>query len=424
MHKIIILALAAWVSQLSAVTMTLEECFKQALNNNISLKVNEIDQNLSENERKGALYNFYDLNGNYNGVYSYGKISTDAAPDLTNHDLNNKAGLALNARLGFGLIDNYKLKKLAVNSTDLATNKARFDLLQSVTEKFYDLASKKEELDMKKEQIELSRLQYEQEKLKLQLGNSTKSELFAAEVEYSADSLAIFTTETQVNQQKQILISLINSKESYQSFDISINKADLEKYEPVVTGVENLITEALNSRADYIAQKNALAASQISLDIAKDKYLPTATASLATDYMVNKNLEDDVLTKTFDYKASLGLSWSVDLLSDCNNVDRNKLIYQQSRLALENKENIISSEVKNVYLSVKMQEQQLLQSRKHLELTKQNLELAEEMYRLGKKSLIEMVSAKNNYITAKQMNIDARYKYKIAYSQLMNTIGK
>jgi len=71
-----------------------------------------------------------------------------------------------------------------------------------------------------------------------------------------------------------------------------------------------------------------------------------------------------------------------------------------------------------------MQEQQLLQTRKHLELTKQNLELAEEMYRLGKKSLIEMVSAKNNYITAKQSNIDARYQYKIAYSELMKVIGK
>lgn len=432
MKKIVFLALAALLLPLSAATMTLEECYKEALAKNISLKVNEIKKMSSETDRKGALYNFYDLTGTYNGEYAYGKNYPDNEPlpvgsnnnSYITNSLKSNAGLALNANLSFGLIDNYKYTKLAVASSDLEANQSRLSLLQGVTAAFYNLASAKDALEMQKEKIELSRLQYEQEKLKLQLGNSTKSELYAAEVEYSADSLDIYKAETSVKKSKQSLISIINSRESYDSFDISVDKAELDNYEPVVSTESALIEQALNSRADYQAQKNSFAMSQLNMDMSKDKYLPTASASVGTDYIYGKDLESEATARKFDYKLSLGLNWKVDLLADCNSVDKSKLALEHSRLSLESLTNSITSEVKTAYLTVKMQEQQLLQTRKHLELTKQNLELAEEMYRLGKKSLIEMVSAKNNYITAKQNNIDARYQYKIAYSELMKVIGK
>jgi len=432
MKKIVFLALAGLLLPLCAATLTLEECYKEALANNLSLKVNEIKRMSSETDRKGALYNFYDLTGTYSGGYAYGKNYPDNEPlpvgsnnnSYIANSLKSNAGLAFNANLSLGLIDNYKYSKLAVTSSDLEANQSRLNLLQGVTAAFYNLASAKDALEMQKEKIELSRLQYEQEKLKLQLGNSTKSELYAAEVEYSADSLEIYKAESGVKQYKQNLISIINSRESYDSFDISVDKAELDNYEPVASTESALIEQALNSRADYQAQKNSFAMSQLNLDMSKDKYLPTASASIGTDYTYGKDLESEATARNFDYKLSLGLNWKVDLLADCNSVDKSKLALEHSRLSLESLTNSITSEVKTAYLTVKMQEQQLLQTRKHLELTKQNLELAEEMYRLGKKSLIEMVSAKNNYITAKQNNINARYQYKIAYSELMKVIGK
>ena len=431
MKHIVLTALISLLP-LSAATLTLEDCYKQALKNNLSLKSGEIQKSLAENNRKGALYDFYDLTGSYNGDYTYGKDYPDNDPESplapnksrSSSLLTNKAGISLNANLSLGLIDNYKMKKLAESSTSLTADKARLNLLQSVTAAFYGLASSKDELEMKKEQIELSRLQYEQEKLKLQLGNSTRSELFAAEVEYSADSLAIFTSETNVKKSKQELLSIINSKESYDTFDISVEQSGLDSYEPVGSSVESLIIEALNSRADYQAEKNSLQMAQIQLDMAEHKYLPLAYASAGTDYSHIKNMDSEALTRNFGYQLSLGLKWNVSLLSDCNSVENSKLLLEKSSLELENSADQIASEVKTAYLNIKMQEQQLLQSRKHLELTKQNLELAEEMYRLGKKSLIEMVSAKNNYITAKKNSISARYDYKIAYSKLMNAIGK
>ena len=61
---------------------------------------------------------------------------------------------------------------------------------------------------------------------------------------------------------------------------------------------------------------------------------------------------------------------------------------------------------------------------KHIELAKRNLELADEMFRIGNRSIIEQIKAKNDYIDAEVNKIRSKYLFKIAVSNMYKTIGK
>ena len=415
------LLLAIVSFSLNAKTLTLEECLKLGEQNNLGIMSSKLSIESSENSVSSSLSGFYDVTGS---AYISPTISDDYD---TNTDLSktNIANGTLSAvgNLSLGLIDNYKYSKMSLENSKLSYKNSLNDLRYSIIQSFFTCIIYEEDLKVKKEKIEYSKLQYEQTKLRYEIGSLTKSDLLTSEVELSRDSLSIIGAVSNFNIKKQNLINLINIHLDFSELDLKYDgfKEDEDKNFVLI----DLIKEALENRLDIKISEKNLDLAKLNLDKDYNTFYPSLQANVSTSITRNDIFTTDpaIDNTTKDLKASLSLNWNLSL-SEFNNFDREKVTIKQNEVSLDLKKQSVINEVKLSYLDLINQKENLDRLDKHIELAKQNLELANEMFKIGNRSIIEQIKAKNDYIDAVLNKIKSKYQYKIAVSNMYKTIGK
>ena len=406
---------------LNARTLTLDECLKLGEENNLSIKSSNLSIESSENSVNSALSDFYDVTAS---AYISPSISDDYDTDTDLSKINIANGtLSAVGNLSLGLIDNYKYSKMSLENTKLSHQKALIDLRYNITNSFFTCIVYKEDLKVKEKIIDYSKLQYEQTKLRYDIGSLTKSDLLASEVELSRDSLSIIGALSTLNLKKQELINLLNININFEELELEYKESNDSIDEEFV--LEDLIKEALQNRLDIKISTKNLDLATLNYNKNYNTYYPSLSANLSTSITRSDIFttvpSTDMTTK--DIKAGLSLNWNLSL-SEFDNFNRDKVTVKQNEVSLDLKKQSVINEVKRTYLNLINERESLKRLDKHIELAKQNLELAEEMFKIGNRSIIEQIKAKNDYIDAEVNKIRSKYLYKIAVSNMYKTIGK
>ena len=409
---------------LTAKELTLEECLKIGEQNNLGIRSSRLGIESSENSVNSALDGFY-------GISISGKINPslsddyDTGTDLFKKNIINRT-LSAFGNLSLGLIDNYKYSKTSLESSRLNHQNAINTLKYNIIQSFFTCIIYEEDLKVKKEKIEYSKLQYEQTKLKYDIGSLTRSDLLTAEVELSRDSLSIIGAISNLNIKKQNLINVINVNINFNDLELKYN--DLDEDLDKDFALTELINEALENRLDIKISKKNLELAELSLEKNyHDTFFPSLSTMVSTSWTKTDYFPENspfyINNDSKDISASLSLDWNLSL-SDYNSLDRGKVVVKQNKVYLDQKQQAVINEVKLSYLDLINQKENLDRLDKHIELAKQNLELANEMFKIGNRSIIEQIKAKNDYIGAVLNKITSKYQYKIAVSNMYKTIGK
>ncbi|MDQ7052996.1 MAG: TolC family protein [candidate division KSB1 bacterium] len=158
---------------------------------------------------------------------------------------------------------------------------------------------------------------------------------------------------------------------------------------------------------------------------ARARYLPIITGSLSYS---RDNTDIQKVYSGFDknYSVSFGINLSLNLFNGFNDaaaVERESLNY---RIALENlkeQERQLRQRVQTALQSLEMWKQISEINQLNLRSAEEELRLAQERYRVGAGTLLELITAQVNLTRARATLVQAKYDAKVAEAELKAAMG-
>lgn len=396
---------------------------------NVSQLRNIIDvQGLYLKSSKGSLLPTLGLSGSYNRTNTFNKNSVlyqNGIPisvgdeSYTNETYN--VGLSTNLTLFNGLANykNIELSRQNQATASITYEKAKYDIVIDIYEKYYDLI-KKENIVTQNEQI-LKDAQDQLELIKeyVNVGKKTVSDIYKQDAQVAQNELDLETARNNLSKSKIALLTSMNVDLNTQ-FEIdpkyknvSLNTSDLTPILNQYTDEKSLIKSAFENRYDYMLAKNQIDISKLEFDISK-RNLYSPTISAFGNYNINGNHFGDIANNRI-FTIGISLSYpifegfSMDVQSQVAEIN-----IQQKSLELTNLEKQISSDIRNSILDLQSNYKQVEIIDRSLKSAEQDMLLSEENFRIGLGTLLDVQTATTRYNTLVTQKINSVFNFMIS----------
>ena len=330
MKKILILVSLVLFNFSSVSAVTLYDALNQTYQNNIqlnaereNLKASEEDINISKSDYKPSLT----LNGS-KSKENTNKLTNQSGGDATISDVDP---FTTSIKLEQTILDFGRRLTLEKNITGLDLAKAKFlkkeqDVLHSAIDAYSNLILAREKLDINKKNLNLLKRQVENDKIRLDRGQITITDLAQSESSL-AGAQAQFT---------QTRSDLLIAKLTYENIIGKISDPNqLKKNSNAIVGIPDSLNEAINlskqNNPDIKIAKFDLAQSEKDLAISKSDLSPTASLSIERSYAddisstINER-EKDILKATVSWPFYSGGKKRSTINKNSNLTTRKRLL--------------------------------------------------------------------------------------------------
>ena len=126
------------------------------------------------------------------------------------------------------------------------------------------------------------------------------------------------------------------------------------------------------------------------------------------------------------FNESVGLTLSIPIFSNRENktaYNKAKLAITSSQLELLNTQKELLKTVEGIYLDATSAQNQYTSASERLRYVSESYKLTEEQFFLGMKNTVELLTEKNNYLTAQQEVLQSKYMAVMSI-QLLNIYQK
>lgn len=404
----------------------LKKCVEHALENNISIKQNKLNIDVSEANIKDAKGNFLpSLNASTGGNLNFNPIRS-----LPNGYSRNGTSSAFSGN--FGLSSGITLyaggrnkKALQQAELDLERNKlgvsiVENDIALNVVNNYLSVLFAKENLSVAKTQAEISRKQIESAQAKFDAGAIAKTELLNIQSTASNDEQRVVQQENNLNISLLRLAQLLQV--SSEGFDIEDINVDAPSETMLYSNSKKVYEKALTFRPEIKRAELDIENTKIGVDIAKSAYLPTvsvnASAGMGYNYgLGNSNNQFNYalarqLNNSFNYGA--GFSVNVPIFNGYKtdaNVERAKIQQDISATALENQKLRLQQTIEQAYLDAKLAAKTYESAKASLEAQKEAFKNAEVSLEYEAMTLFDFDQVRNRLVNAESAMIRAKYDY-------------
>lgn len=425
--EVIILLLLFSVSIVSAQTndkkYSLEDCIQIAQQNNpaiISSSYTVDESRLRIKEVKGGLY----PNLNFNMSASSYSFENKTGGGFINND-NLNAGLSTHYTVfqGFKTTASVDAAEANYNANIAQHSVNTEDLILNVTESYYKLLQAERIVKTTEQAVERAKLYLEYAKARYKTGLASQSDLLKAKVEFSNSNLDLIRARnsklasmgrlnTLLGKTASGPISIIDNLETttYSKLSDSLSIQEI---------ISELIQTAYQSRPEIVRIKSQMNAQQTYLTMARSEYFPIL--SLDANYNYSGESSADLHANSF-----VGLSLNFPIFNGFSSkarVDEEKISLknlEQQEISLRNQ---ISFEIWSTYLNVKESVERIDNSKIFYENALENLRIAEGEYKEGVGSMLSLVDAQTNLVTAEESYIQALADYGISIASLKRVVG-
>lgn len=193
--------------------------------------------------------------------------------------------------------------------------------------------------------------------------------------------------------------------------------------------LDDVLKVALEKNPGLKSLEKSQRSADLEVKAAKLNYLPAVTLSASYD---RQNPIFDQVYSGFkqNYNLSYGVSVSFNLFNgfaDQAQVERQSLNYQIAKENLVERERNLRLEVEEALLSLQAAKEITTINEDNLKSAEEDLRLAQERYRVGAGTLLDIIDAQFNLTNAKAIWVSAKYDMMIARAQLkaaMGTLGQ
>ena len=403
---------------------TLKNCIDYALTQNIQLKKSKIALESSQVDSKSARAKLFP-SLSFGSTQQYINTPFPEGNSLDNYVITGSKGSSKNSYTGNyslrssmtlynggKLRNNVKSSKLQEQVQQYSVEEEIDNIETSITESFLQILYAQESVKINEETVALSKLQCERGKALLEAGSISQSDYAQLESQYSSDKYKLLLSQTTLESNIQTLKQLL---EMDMTETLSISTPNLEAHDVLtpLPGKEEVYQSALNFIPSIQSGKLGIDIAKLEHKNAKAGYYPTLdlSASVGTGHISgsDSNFGQQMKNKL---NESIGLTLSVPIFSNRENksaVEKAKLQISEAELEYLNAQKELQKTIEDIYLNATSSQAQYAAAIEQVRASKTSYNLAQEQFNLGMKNTVELLTEKNNFLSAQQEMLQAKY---------------
>lgn len=407
---------------------TLGDCISYALEHNIQLRQSRIAVQQSQVDVKTARAAWlpslsFSTNHNVsNRPYSETRtnIVDDGSGNLTasstDSETNYNGSYGLNASWtvfnGGKRIYNIRQQRISEQRAALDVDKEENSLEESIAELYVQILYTAEAVTVAEEAVQLSEKQHERAVALLEAGSIARSDVSQLATQVSDDRYQLVNMQAQLRQYKLQLKQLLELDDA-EEMQLAAVKVDEQAVTAPLPDKAAVYEQALALRPEIQSSRMAIEANELEVKSARAGYLPTLSLSAGTGTS-NASASDDALTRQWknNWNNSIGLSLSIPILNNRQTksaVQKAKLQQQTSQLALEEERKTLFSTIESLWLTAETARMRYVAATDKVASSRESFDLVSRQFDEGLKNTVELLTEKNNLLSARQEQLQAKY---------------
>lgn len=403
---------------LSSDIWTLERCIQYAKDNNIQVSLKKITQASAEQDlllAKAQQYpslNFSNSNSiSFQNATSYNEYNEQGSKTTIQGSASLNSSFTLYN--GGQLRNNIKQSNAQYSASGYNVEQSLFDLEISVTQAYLQILYNNESLLLSKDAAELSKAQVDRGEQLFTAGSISKADMAQLKSQYASDKYNVVTAQNTLASSiltlKQLLELGINDE-----FNLDFPEISDEEVSDEIPYLNDVYNIALSDLPSMKSSELDITASEYALKSAKGAALPSISmgAGVSTGAYSGTGIGFiDQLNNKLNENVSLSISIPIFNKKQVRiSVAKAKLQQKSAVLQNETAKKELLSTVESLHNDAVAAVSQFTASEEQLISAKAGYEIVNEQFNAGIKNTVELLTEKNNLITAKSNRLQAKYK--------------
>lgn len=402
---------------------TLNDCINYALDKNIQLQQNKISLLESEEDvkdAKAALFPSLSFSTGHNIVnrpYRSNGATVNGTEIISSDSKTTYNGsYSLSAQWtlwnGNRRLNSLKQQKKNREIAQLTVEETENMLKEQITQLFIQILYADESIAINKGTLEVSKATYERGKELFNEGSISKADLAQLESQVSSDQYQLVTSESTLRNYKLQLKQLLEL-DGTAEMELELPELSSEHVMEMLPSQIDVYQTALATRPEIQSGKLNIDNAKLNISYAKGGYMPTISLSASTSSTTNNSSQNNWAQQMkYGWNNMIGISLSIPLYDQRQNksaVRKAKLQYSTSQLDLMNQEKELYSTIEGFYLDALNAQQQYAAAETKVKSSQTSFDMVSEQFNLGMKNTVELLTEKNNLLSAKQELLQAKY---------------
>lgn len=429
MNKSFILIGAMLLSVVSAIAgsprkWTLEECIDYAMTNNITLKKTKLTrQSATEDLKQSKAALLPSLNFSTNQSLGYRPWVNDGISTVTNGTVSTSISKTYyNGNYGLNAswtVWNGNQNRNTVKQNRLTEQQAELDsattansIQEQIAQLYVQILYLKEAIDVTRHSYETSLKNEERGRTMVEAGSMSKADLAQLTAQTATDKYNIVEAESNLAKYKLQLKQLLEITDE-EEFDVYTPETSAQKAMADIPALGDVYGTALATRPEIESGQLAIENSKLSVSIAKGGRMPTVSLTggvgASTTSMNSKSWGTQLKT---NFDASVGATLSVPIFDNRKTrtaINKARIQQEESRLELQDRQKQLYSTIEGYWLDAGTNQQKFRAAQASVASEQASYDLVSEQFRLGMKNIVELMTGKNNLLSAQQNRLQSKY---------------
>ncbi|MDD2192018.1 MAG: TolC family protein [Bacteroidales bacterium] len=402
----------AYAQEGNTIIMNLNECIDYAKEHNLSVKKAKLsyDQSIINTfEAKQSVYPDLSFNSGHNFSYYADNQSPimDKASYTGSYGLNSSMTLYNGGRLRKTITQNQKQEEISKLNIKDVENQITVSIIQYYIEILYANETVKIQEAMQR----LSQEQLKRSEALFRAGSISKADYAQLESQNISYQYQLIQAKNSLQKTKLDLKQLLELQEEIEIVIPIVEDNDVTN--PLLS-LNDIYKNSYDGFIQIQNSKNNIELSKLRRAIAKAGYYPmiSLSAGINTGHNTQStlNLANQLKSSLFE---SVGLNISVPIFSrgqNKSNVKRADISIQESELELAVAEKNAWKIIETLYLDAINNQNSFVAAKAKVKAQETSYQLVEEKFNLGMKNTIELMTERNNLLTAQQQMLQSKYQ--------------
>lgn len=431
---------------------TLEACINYAVQNNLNIKQQELNVNVSENNKFQSYSTLLpSINGYASHSYNYG-LTVDR---YTNQFANTRVqsdNMYLNGSFtifnGFQNINSIKKSKVELDISKNDVSKLINDISLSIATAYVQILYNSEIMKTAENQLDITRQQLEKNRKMFEAGTIARFNLLSIEAQAANDELNLVNAKNALDISYLILKQLLDLPAD-QAFEIDKPNVEITGEEVLSVKTDDIYNIALTNQPDIKSAALKIQSTAYELSIARGTRSPQIflQGSIGTGFSgASQRVKGyDTLIYTIGYtkqspptevigtafspvfektpfsnqisdnvNKTIGLGISIPILNSLQtytNISKTKLALKNAEYNLQITKNNLNKTIQQAYADAKAAFNKYNATKKSLEALAESYKYAEERYNVGLLNYVDFNDSKSKFVKAQSELLQSKYDY-------------
>ena len=402
---------------------TLDDCIDYALENNIQLQQHRIasqESAVDVQSARAALFPSLSFSTNQNVTNRpyQENSSTVSGTEIISSDskttYNGSYGLNAQWTLWDGKqrLNTLKQKKTGQQIAQLEVAQTANSLQEQIAQLFFQVLYAAESVQVNRQTLEVSQATCDRGKVLFQEGCLSKADWAQLEAQVGNDQYQLVTAENALRDYRLQLKQLLEL-EPAEDLDLVLPTATDSRVLQPLPSCQEVYRQALALRPEIQSSQLGVEQAKLNIAVAKGGYSPTLSLNASTGSMTN-SASNQSWGKQMKYgwNNSIGLTLSIPIFDNRqrkSTLQKARLQYDSSLLESINQQKALYQSIESLWMEANNAQQQYRAAESKLASCQTSYDLVSEQFNLGMKNTVELLTEKNNLLSAQQQRIQAKY---------------